>query len=160
MAENIVENLNPGLALQQLLEQTVFQQFSKNQNANGLEALLASLPPNVLASLAAGGISEDGITEEPEVDQVDNNMMNISANNIAALPEIKEFSFNGPKRLRIKDLPYEFSKLQEAAGREYFRCIGCRQRRDYLSEYFRKIFKVGKKFFCDFLENHFPCGKN
>lgn len=142
MAEHSVENLNPALAIQQLLEQQL-QQLAKGTNASAIETLFATLPHNVLASLAAGtGIADDGI-EEPEM--LDSNMINISANTLATLPEIKDFAFNGPKRLRIKDLPYEFSKLQEAAGREYFRCIGCRQRRDYLSTYWEEVISTPHK---------------
>jgi hypothetical protein len=49
-------------------------------------------------------------------------------------PLIPGFNFIGNQRIQINDMPYEFFKGNEAPGREYFRCLGCRQYRDELSK--------------------------
>uniref|UniRef100_A0A914CUS9 Uncharacterized protein n=1 Tax=Acrobeloides nanus TaxID=290746 RepID=A0A914CUS9_9BILA len=119
MADNSIDNLNPELALQHFIEQQI-QHLAKGQ-------------PDVLNTNLFLSALADQLQQSEEANDFDINT-EMSANTLATMPEINDFSFNGPKRLRIKDLAYEFSKLQEAAGREYFRCIGCRQRRDYLKK--------------------------
>lgn len=129
MADNSIDNLNPELALQHFIEQQI-QHLAKGQ-------------PDVLNTNLFLSALADQLQQSEEANDFDINT-EMSANTLATMPEINDFSFNGPKRLRIKDLAYEFSKLQEAAGREYFRCIGCRQRRDYLSKSFNMfIMKIG-----------------